>query len=224
MIRLMSRDTIRLDGPLYDYYRQTTVIESDVHRALRERTAELAEAGMQIAAEQGQFMAWLARVLGVRRGVEVGTFTGYSALRVAEAMPADGRLIACDVSERWTSIAREYWGRAGVADRIELRLGPALRTLDAMLEAGDAGRFDYAFIDADKQNYDGYYERALKLLRPGGVVLIDNVLWDGKVADPANTDADTEAIRAINRKVFSDERVDASMVPIGDGLTLARKR
>ncbi len=169
-------------------------------------------------------MGLLARLMGVRKAIEVGTFTGYSALAVARAMPADGRLVACDVSEAWTGIARRYWREAGVADRIELRLAPALETLDALVAAGEAGTFDFAFIDADKENYDGYYERCLALLRPGGLVMIDNVLWNGSVANPDKTDADTEAIRALNARLRDDRRVSLSLVPIGDGLTLCRKR
>ena len=179
---------------------------------------------MQISPAQGAFMAFLVRLLGVKRALEVGTFTGYSALVVAEAMPKDGRLIACDVSEEWTAIGRPFWERAGVAEKIDLRLAPATETLDGLLAAGDAGAFDFAFIDADKANYDAYYERCLRLLRTGGVIGIDNVLWGGSVANEAANDADTLAIRALNAKVRDDTRVDLSMLPIGDGLTLVVKR
>jgi len=164
------------------------------------------------------------RLTGTRRALEVGTFTGYSALVVAEALPADGKLIACDVSAEWTSIGKPFWQEAGVAARIDLRLKPAVETLDELLHAGERGRFDFAFIDADKSNYDRYYERALELLRPGGLVGVDNTLWSGAVVDAKRTDADTRAIRALNEKVKSDARVDMVLLPIGDGLTLARKR
>jgi caffeoyl-CoA O-methyltransferase len=179
---------------------------------------------MQISPEQGQFMALLVELTGVRRALEVGTFTGYSSLSVALAMPPEGRMIACDVSEEYTGIARRYWARAGVADKIDLRLAPALKTLDGLLADGRAGGFDLAFIDADKPSYLGYYERCLQLLRPGGLLLIDNVLWGGEVADPAVKDEDTVAIRALNDRVAGDDRVTLSMLPLGDGLTLARKR
>jgi caffeoyl-CoA O-methyltransferase len=179
---------------------------------------------MQISPEQGALMQMLVRLTGATRTIEVGTFTGYSALVVAEALPPHGRVIACDVSDEWTSIGRRYWQEAGVADRIDLRLKPALETLDALLAAGESGRFDFAFIDADKSNYDGYYERALRLLRPGGLVGVDNTLWSGAVVDASRDDADTLAIRALNEKIRHDDRVEMVLVPIGDGLTLARKR
>ncbi len=198
--------------------------EPDVLRELREETARLPRAGMQISPEQGQFMRLLVELLGARRCLEIGVFTGYSALCVALAMPPDGRLIACDVSEEWTAIARRYWARAGVSDRIDLQLRPALDTLDELIAAGRAGQFDFAFIDADKGNYAAYYERALTLLRPGGLVAIDNALWSGRVADPGENDADTAAIRALVGKMRDDARVTCSLVPIGDGLMLGRKR
>ena len=163
-------------------------------------------------------------MLGAKNALEVGTFTGYSALCVARALPADGRLIACDVSEEWTAIARRYWEEAGVADKIDLRIGAALATLDAMVDGGQGGSFDFAFIDADKENYAGYYERCLALLRPGGVVGVDNTLWSGAVADPDNQSDETLAIRALNRLVYEDDRVDSCVLPIGDGLSLALKR
>jgi caffeoyl-CoA O-methyltransferase len=181
-------------------------------------------AGMQISPEQGQFMALLAELIGARRAIEVGTFTGYSALCVAQALPADGKLIACDISEEFTSVARRYWAKSGIADRIELRLAPALDTLKSLLAGGGAGSFDFAFIDADKTQYDAYYEAILKLLRPGGLATIDNVLWSGAVADGRKRDADTVALRALNEKLKTDKRITLSMLPIGDGLTLARKR
>jgi predicted O-methyltransferase YrrM len=193
-------------------------------RRLREETATLDRARMQIGPEQGQFMALLVELIGARRALEVGTFTGYSALAVARALPDDGRLIACDVSAEWTSIGRPYWEEAGVAHKIDLRLAPAIETLDALLDEGRAETFDFVFIDADKTGYDAYYERALSLIHAGGLITLDNTLWEAKVVDPEITDADTEAIRAINKKLAADERVTLSMVPIGDGLTLARKR
>lgn len=191
---------------------------------LREETASDPSARMQISPEQGQFMALLVRLIDARRCLEVGVFTGYSSLAVALALPDDGRIVACDVSERWTSIARRYWAEAGVAHKVDLRLAPALETLDALLAAGEAGCFDFAFLDADKENYPGYYERALALLRPGGLLVADNTLWSGRVADPENAEATTVALRHFNELVHHDERVDLSLLPVGDGLTLARKR
>lgn len=220
----MSRRSTPLDERLYDYLLTASLREPEVLRALREETAGLDQANMQISPEQGQLMALLVELLGARRTLEVGTFTGYSALAVALALPGDGQVVACDVSEEWTAVARRWWERAGVADRIDLRLGPALDTLDRLLEEGAGGSFDFAFIDADKAGMQGYYERALRLVRTGGLVAVDNTLWHGKVADPAVDDADTEAIRRFNEKARDDERVTLSLVPIGDGLTLARKR
>ena len=179
---------------------------------------------MQIGADQGQFMGLLVEIMGVRNALEVGTFTGYSALAVALALPDDGRLVACDVSEEWTAIARRYWEEAGVAHKIDLRLAPALETLEGLLAEGCAGTFDFAFIDADKEGYDIYYERALELMRTGGLIALDNMLWEGKVVDPAVMDVDTQAIRAMNMKLAGDARATLSLLPIGDGLTLARKR
>ena len=221
----MSSHTIALTDNLRGYLVRQGLRESETARALRERTlAESRWHVMQISPEQGAFMALLVRMLTVRRAIEVGTFTGYSALVVAEALPEDGELIACDVSEEWTSIGKTFWARAGVAAKIDLRLRPALETLDALVAGGEQGRFDFAFIDADKANYNAYYERCLKLLRPGGVVAIDNVLWSGRVADADARDDDTVAIRALNARIRSDQRVHAAMLPIGDGLTLAVKR
>lgn len=220
----MTRRTEPLTDALYDYLLGVSLREPDVLSRLREETAALEEATMQIGPEQGQLMALLVQMLGARRTLEVGTFTGYSALVVALALPADGRVVACDVSEEWTRIARRYWAEAGVSDKIDLRLGPALETLDALLATRAVGTFDFAFIDADKANVREYYEKALTLLRRGGVVAIDNVLWSGKVIDPDVKDADTEALRALNAALKGDERVSLSLVPIGDGLTLALKR
>jgi predicted O-methyltransferase YrrM len=207
-----------------DYILKVGVDETPVMRQLRAVTRKLPMGGMQIAPEQGQFMAFLVRLLGAKTCLEIGTFTGYSALAVARALPADGRVVCCDVNVEWTDIARRFWGKAGVASKIELRLGPALQTLDRLIETGGAARFDFAFIDADKSNYDGYYERCLKLLRPGGVIGIDNALWSGRVADARITDKDTAAIRKLNKKIHADKRVVHSLLPIGDGLMLAWKK
>ncbi len=220
----MSTRTVTLNESLYDYLLGVSLREPPLLARLREETAALPHAIMQVSPEQGQFMALLAEVLGAKRVIEVGTFTGYSALVVALALPPDGHLITCDVDEEMTAIARRYWGEAGVADRIDLRLGPAVDTLDALLADGAAGTFDLAFIDADKKNYDSYYERTLALLRRGGLMLIDNVLWSGAVADPERRDGDTAAIRALNAKLHGDERVSLSLLPVSDGITLARKR
>jgi len=206
-----------------DYLRTVFARESPVLQRLRAETARLPQGGMQIGADQGVLLSFLARLVGARRAIEVGTFTGYSALCVASALPADGRLVCCDVNEAWTAIARRYWAEAGLADRIDLRLGPARETLAGLLRDGGAGTFDFAFIDADKTGYDAYYEACLELLRAGGMIAIDNVLWSGAVADPSNTTADTKALRALNIKIRDDRRVDACLVSIGDGVMLARK-
>ncbi|MEA5504082.1 class I SAM-dependent methyltransferase [Halotia wernerae UHCC 0503] len=220
----MSSQTINLDSRLYDYLLATSVREPEVLQELRQETASHPGAIMQISPEQGQFMRLLVQLMGAKRTLEVGVFTGYSSLSVALVLPTDGQIIACDVSEEFTAIARRYWQQAGVVDKIDLRLAPALETLDALLAAGQAGTFDFAFIDADKENYDGYYERSLQLVRPGGLIAIDNVLWSGQVADPQFQDKSTQAIRALNKKLHDDQRVTLSLVPIGDGLTLALKR
>ncbi len=220
----MSRQTLTLNDALYDYLLSVSLREPPLLSRLREETAALPRSGMQISPEQGQFMALLAELVGARRVLEVGTFTGYSALVVALALPADGRIITCDVDEEMTAIARRYWAEAGVTDKIDLRLGPALDTLDALIADGGAGTFDFAFVDADKENYEAYYERSLALLRQGGLMVIDNVLWSGAVADPKQQDADTSAIRALNAKLHGDERVSLSLLPVSDGITLARKR
>ena len=220
----MANRTIDLTDRLYDYLLKVSLRESPLLAELRAETAKLPEAVMQISPEQGQFMALLVELIGARRAIEVGTFTGYSALCVASALPARGKLIACDISKEYTSVGRPYWERAGVAGKIDLRLGPALDTLRSLLAEGAAGSFDFAFIDADKKEYDGYYEAILELLRPGGLVAIDNVLWGGAVADSRKRDADTVAIRTLNKKLHGDERVSLSLLPIGDGVTLARKR
>ena len=219
----MSNRSLNLDDSLYRYLLEHSLRERPVQEALRAATLQLPNAGMQIAPEQGQFMALLVRLLGARRTLEVGVYTGYSALSVALALPPDGRILACDISEDYTRIARPFWEQAGVARKIELVLAPARETLDRRLAVGEAGAYDFAFIDADKTGYDAYYERCLQLLRPGGLIAIDNTLWGGSVARPAH-DADTAALQALNDKLHRDERIDLSLVPIGDGLSLARKR
>lgn len=219
----MSRTHTPITDALADYIREVTIREPDALRRLREDTEDHPHAGMQTSPEQGQFLHLMARVCGARRTLEVGVFMGYSSTWVALALPPGGKIIACDRSEEFTSRARTTWREAGVEDRIDLRLAPAIETLDGLLAAGQAGTFDFAFIDADKTNYANYYERALTLLRPGGLIAVDNVLWDGRVIDPAENDPDTEAIRAFNRKVHADPRVALSMATMGDGLTLACK-
>jgi predicted O-methyltransferase YrrM len=198
--------------------------ESEAARRLRAETAKLPQAGMQIGADQAAFLALLVRSTVAKRCIEIGTFTGYSALAIAAALPADGRLVCCDISEEWTAIARRHWSSAGVSGRIDLRIGPALDTLKNLLARGEAGRYDFAFIDADKAAYDAYYESCLKLLRPGGLVALDNMLWSGRVCDPDHHDADTDAIRALNTRIHGDNRVDAVLLTIGDGVMLARKK
>ena len=220
----MSSRTIVLNDALYEYLLSVSLREPDVLCRLREETAKMPQHNMQISPEQGQFMALLVELTGARKCLEVGTFTGYSTLSVALALPEDGQIVACDISEEFTSLAKPYWQEAGVAGKIDLRLGPALETLDALIADGESGAFDFAFIDADKVNYQGYFQRALDLIRRGGLILVDNVLWSGAVVDPARDDEDTEAIRAFNQACAGDPRISLSLVPIGDGLTLARKR
>ncbi len=218
----MSRRTLSLDDTVYDYLLGHSLREHPEQTALREATRTHPHAGMQISPEQGQFMALLVKLIGARRTIEIGTFTGYSALTVALALPADGKLLACDISAEYTAIGKPFWQRAGVADKIELVIAPATETLDARIAAGESGRHDFAFIDADKTGYDGYYERCLRLIRTGGLIAIDNTLWGGNVAQPAEDD-DTRALQALNDKLHGDARVDMAMLPIGDGLTLVRK-
>jgi caffeoyl-CoA O-methyltransferase len=220
----LSNQTLAVTDEIYGYLLDVSLREADILRELREVTAGRPDVAMQISPEQGQFMALLARLIDARRCLEIGVFTGYSSLVLALALPSDARIVACDVSEEFTSIARDFWRRAGVADKVDLRLAPALETLEALLDEGQQGTFDFAFIDADKVNYGAYYERALTLLRPGGLIAVDNTLWSGRLADPARDDADTVALREFNRRLHTDGRVDLSLVPIGDGLTLARKR
>lgn len=219
----MSKQTIGLEQNLYDYLLSVSLREPIILTQLRQETSQLPMSRMQISPEQGQFMAFLVKLMRVKKTLELGVFTGYSSLAVALALPADGKIVACDVSEEYTSIARRYWQQAGVVDKIDLHIAPALETLDNLLAAGEAGTFDFAFIDADKGNYKNYYERSLELIRPGGLIAIDNVLWSGKVADPEIQDNQTNKIRAFNRKLHQDSRITLSLVPIADGLTLAIK-
>lgn len=220
----MSARTISLEGPLYDYYHRVALREPDVMRRLRETTMGMPHGGMQISPEQGQLMGFLIRLTGARRAIELGTFTGYSALSVVLNMPPDGRLIACDTSKEWTDVARRFWREAGVEHQIDLRLGKGVETLDGLIAAGGKDGYDFVFIDADKKNYDAYYERALVLVRPGGLIGIDNTLWSGRVIDANDHEPATEAVRALNKKIHDDERVELAMLPIGDGLTLVRRR
>ena len=220
----MSSETLNLTPRLYDYLLATSLREPEILQRLREETARHPRSAMQVSPEQGQFMALLVKLIGVRKMLEIGVFTGYSSTITALALPDDGHITACDVDPDFTSIARRYWEEAAVAHKVDLRLAPALDTLDELLGEGAAGSYDMAFIDADKSNYPSYYEKCLELVRPGGIVLVDNVLWDGDVADPGIRDPDTEGIRRLNAIVHGDERVDLSLLPVGDGLTLARKR
>lgn len=220
----MANRSLDFDERLYGYLVAVGGREPEIAGQLRERTAGMSNAGMQISSDQGNVMALLVELLGVRRVVEVGTFTGYSALRMALALPDDGSMVCCDVSDEFTRVGKPFWAEAGVAHKIDLRLAPATETLQAMIDAGGAGTVDLVFIDADKSNYGAYYEAALVLLRPGGLILVDNVLWSGAVVDDANQTEDTKAIRALNTKIHGDERVSMAMMAIGDGLTMVRKR
>jgi predicted O-methyltransferase YrrM len=220
----MANRIANWDDTVRDYVIELGTHETALMRRLREETASQPLAQMQIGADQGQFLGFLVKLTGARRALEIGTFTGYSALCVAQALPQDGRLICCDVSEEWTSIGRRFWREAGVDGKIDLRIAPALDTLAALEKQGEAGRFDFAFIDADKPNYDAYYEACLRLVRTGGLIAIDNVLWSGAVADPKKADESTLALKALNHKIHADERVDMCLTMIGDGLTLVRPR
>ena len=215
---------ISMTDTLYKYLVEHSLRDHPVLRELREETAKLPKAVMQVGADQGQFLALLARLVGARRCLEIGVFTGYSSLAIAMALPEDGTILALDVSEEWTSIARRYWKKAGVDHKIDLRLGPAMNTLDTLISLRDLGRFDMVFIDADKTSYLGYYERCIELVRRGGLIVVDNTLWSGRVADPGNKDADTIALRAFNDALHRDERIDLALLPVGDGVTLAFKR
>ena len=215
----MTAKTLQMSDALHAYLLANSLRETPVQRALRAATSRMPRSTMQIAPEQGQFLQLLVRLLGARRILEIGTFTGYSALSMALVLPRGGRIVCCDLSEEWTSVARKYWARASVSKKIQLKLGPALETLKKL-----KGPFDFAFIDADKANYQNYFERCLKLVRRGGLIAIDNTLWYGRVIDRRDRSADTRAIRAFNRRLRRDRRVDIALVPIGDGLTLALKR
>ena len=220
----MSSRSIQMTEDIYSYLLRNSLRENIHCVQLREETQLLTMAGMQVSPEQGQLMGLLIEIIGATRVIEVGVFTGYSCLCMALALPEDGTIVACDVSEEWTSVGEKYWSLAGVRDKIDLRLAPAAETLREMVTQGESGQYDVAFIDADKSNYDVYYELCLQLLRTGGVLLIDNVLWGGAVADKSIVDGDTESIRTLNQKIYLDDRVAMSMIPIGDGLTLAVKK
>jgi predicted O-methyltransferase YrrM len=220
----MTKRSIGLDEPLYDYLLDVSLRESDLLADLREETAAMPQANMQIAPEQGQFMALLARLIGTRRYLEVGTFTGYSALAVMLALPEHAEASCLDISEEWTAVAERYWIRAGINERMHLHLGPAADSLNRLMRDGWRDDYDFAFIDADKPGYIEYFEACLQLIRPGGLILVDNTLWDGKVADESVEDDDTAAIREFNARVASDDRVDLSLLPLADGVTVLRRR
>ena len=220
----MSRRTLNMDQPLYEYLLAHSTREHPTQVALREATRTWPRAGMQISPEQGQLMTLLLRLMGAKRAIEIGVFTGYSALTTALALPGDGRLLACDIGDSDARLGQPYWKQAGVAHKIEFAVAPGQETLRARLASGEAGTYDFVFIDADKTGYDAYYELSLQLLRVGGLIAIDNVLWGGSVAHPADGDLDTAALQALNAKIHRDERVDMALLPIGDGLTLAVKR
>ncbi len=220
----MSDVTLNLDSELYVYMKKNSLREPEVLQKIREQTQKMSMSQMQISPEQGQFMRLLTELIGARKTLEIGVFTGYSTLSVALALPEDGKIIACDVNVEWTKIARKFWELAGVQNKIDLRLAPALETLDGLIKEGEACTFDFAFIDADKVNYEPYYEKCLQLMRKGGLIAIDNVLYYGNVADLSINDDNTVAIRDLNAKLLKDERVSLSMLPVGDGLTLVVKR
>lgn len=220
----MANKTIGLSDELAAYVREVGTREPDVLARLREETAAIPQHRMQISPEQGAFLALLVELIGARRCIEVGTFTGYSSTAVALALPEDGRLVCCDVSEEWTALARKYWDEAGVAGRIDLRIAPASETLDRLLGDGEGSTYDFAFVDADKAGYDGYYEQLLRLVRPGGLIAFDNTLWGGAVLDKDTDDKDTRALQALNLKLAGDDRVSLCLLPVSDGVTLARRR
>ena len=220
----MSNQTISITDSIYKYLCENSLREDEVLSSLRAYTYRMEQRNMQISPEQGQFMQLLIKLMGAKNTIEIGVFTGYSSLCVALALPLDGKIIACDISTKYTDIAKKYWKDANVRDKIDLRIGPALDTLQKLIDKGLSNTFDFSFIDADKINYDNYYELSLKLLRPGGLIAIDNVLWSGDVVDERINDIDTESIRSLNKKIYIDKRVDISILPIGDGLTLALKK
>ncbi|MGK7931549.1 MAG: class I SAM-dependent methyltransferase [Microcystaceae cyanobacterium] len=220
----MSSKTINLNAQLYSYFQSVSVREPEILQALRQETGKHPMARMQISPEQGQFMAFLLTLMNAKKVLEIGVFTGYSSLVMALALPPEGQIIACDVDKETTAIAQQYWQKAGVSSKIKLTLAPALETLDQLIEQGENNTFDFVFIDADKSNYDNYYEKSLQLVRRGGLIAIDNVLWGGKVADPTVQDNRTQKIRQLNEKLYQDQRIFLSLVPIGDGLTLAVRR
>lgn len=213
-----------MDEKLRQYVDSVSVRETEVLRRLRAETQQMSRGGMQLRPNQGQLLGLLAQLVNAKRTLEIGVFTGYSSLCVAQLLPDDGKIIACDVSEEWTAIAKRYWADAGVADKIDLHIAPATETLQKLLDNGETEQFDFAFIDADKTSYDTYYEQCLQLVRPGGLIVFDNVLWGGRVADPSEQGAETVALRALNKKLHADDRIDVTLVPISDGLTLVRKR
>ncbi|MGH8579329.1 MAG: class I SAM-dependent methyltransferase [Gammaproteobacteria bacterium] len=219
----MTNKTITLTDGLYEYLKSVSLREPPILQRLRWETSRYPMANMQIAPEQGQFMALLIMLMGATRALEVGVFTGYSALWTALALPPEGKLVACDIDESYTNVAQRYWQEAGVADRIELRLAPAIETMNWLINMGEEQTYDFIFIDADKQSQLAYYEGALRLLRPGGLIAVDNVLWSGKVADPAANDPETLALRQFNEVLHRDSRVNISLLPVADGLTLAVK-
>ncbi|HEY3486881.1 MAG TPA: class I SAM-dependent methyltransferase [Gammaproteobacteria bacterium] len=220
----MANRTLTLTPQLYEYLCSVSLREPRLLARLRQETAAESNADMQISPEQGQFMGLLAELISARKIIEVGTFTGYSSLCMALALPEDGSLVCCDINQRWTDIARRYWTEAGVEDKVQLHLAPAQQTLQGLLDRGAAGSFDMAFIDADKQNYAAYYELCLQLLRPGGLILVDNTLWSGRLIEAADRTPDTEAIRAFNSLLYEDDRISLSLLPMSDGLTLALKK
>ena len=220
----MSNQTISITDSIYKYLCENSLREDEVLSSLRAYTYRMQQRNMQISPEQGQFMQLLIKLMGAKNTIEIGVFTGYSSLCVALALPLDGKIIACDISTKYTDIAEKYWKDANVRDKIDLRIGPALDTLQKLIDKGLSNTFDFSFIDADKINYDNYYELSLKLLRPGGLIAIDNVLWSGDVVDERINDIDTESIRSLNKKIYIDKRVEISILPIGDGLTLALKK
>ena len=220
----MSNQTISITDSIYKYLCENSLREDEVLSSLRAYTYRMQQRNMQISPEQGQFMQLLIKLMGAKNTIEIGVFTGYSSLCVALALPLDGKIIACDISTKYTDIAEKYWKDANVRDKIDLRIGPALDTLQKLIDKGLSNTFDFSFIDADKINYDNYYELSLKLLRPGGLIAIDNVLWSGDVVDERINDIDSESIRSLNKKIYIDKRVDISILPIGDGLTLALKK